>query len=183
VRFPHSRSKSRLLAGVALLFAAVVSLQAQTPSASSDCAAPRPPQSSVSPDSVWRLAIEVAEAGQRLMRLSERASGRVTWAQTVDLVGYRWSSDSRWLVYAVSPIYDKPGIYVYDTRMGRSRRVVAARNRSTAYPDGADWFTICSLVPRAPGHFLVTYIQLPHVDSVDFAHFPANAPRHSVLVP
>jgi hypothetical protein len=117
------------------------------------------------------------------MRITERATARVIWAQTLDLVNYRWTQDGRWLVYAVSPIYDVPGIFSYDTQMAITRRLVAPRTLTHAYPDGADYFVICTLEPRDAGQYLITYIRLPHVDKIDFAHFPTHAPQDSVRLP
>jgi hypothetical protein len=149
-----------------------------------DCEDLRPiPEPSLSPDSTWRLEIEVAEAGRRFMRLSRRATGEVRWAQTIDLVNYRWTRDGRWLVYAVSPIYDAPGIFVYDTRFETTTRLVAPQSKTRAYPDGTDWFVLCSLRLSSPGQYLLTYVRLPDVEAIDFAHPPANAPRFTIHLP
>jgi hypothetical protein len=140
-------------------------------------------QAALSPDRTFRFDIEVVEAGRRLIRIAERATNRVVWAQPIGLVNYRWTPDDRWFVYAVSPIYDAPGLFGYDTQMATTWRLVAPRAVNAAYPEGADWFVICSVEPRAAGHYVVTYLRLPDVDKIDFAHFPFNAPRDSVRLP
>ncbi len=157
---------------------------AQTLPSDSACRGPHGlPQGSFSPDSTHQLLVVGNEGGRSAIRLVERATGRVTWRGEVDLQSYAWSPDGHWLVYAASPVYDAPGVFAVDARRGTTLRLVAARTRNAAYPQGADWMAICGVVMRPTGRYSVSYIRLPHVDSIDFAHFPAAVPRHTVALP
>ena len=49
------------------------------------------------------------------------------------------------LVYSVSPIYGRPGVFVFNCRTGRVRRLVRPRRVERSYPDGTDYFELAWL--------------------------------------
>lgn len=49
---------------------------------------------------------------------------------------------SHTVVYGVSPLYGRPGVFSYDCLTGRITRLVAPRTRDHAYSNGADWFEV-----------------------------------------
>jgi len=108
-----------------------------------------------------------------------RADRRDTlFSRRLDLVNMLWTPRGEGLLYAVSPIYDTPGIYLFDARTLGSERVVKPTNRSDpAYPEGADWFVLCSVAPLDGRSVVLRYLHFRHVDSVDFRNFPYDAPQ------
>ena len=177
-------NRALIVSILALGPALVASGAAQTLPGDSACRAPSGlPTGSLSPDSAHQLVVEGNEGGRSALRLVARSSGRIAWRREVDLQSYAWSPDGRWLVYAASPIYDTPGVFAVDLRRGTTVRLVAARTRNAAYPHGADWMAICGVAIVRKGQYAVSYIRLPHVDSIDFAHFPRIVPRHVVALP
>jgi len=114
------------------------------------------------------------------MAIVDRVTGKTLLVANHDLVNMLWVADGRGLLFAVSPIYDKPGIYLFDTRRRETRRVVAPTNTSDlAYPDGTDWFVICSLESAGPDRGIVHYLHLPNVEKVDFRDFPYDAAQEA----
>ncbi len=86
-----------------------------------------------------------------------------------DVSGLAWLSGSM-LAYSVSPIYGKPGIYVYDCVGQKSTGIVAPKNVDLDYPNGADY---CELKGIAKANLIYFYYVLD-VDEVDFANFRCN---------
>lgn len=82
-----------------------------------------------------------------------------------DVTGLDWVSPTL-LVYTVSPIYGKPGVYVYDCVEHKSKRIVAPKNISTVYADGADYFELY----QVDGSTIFFYYA-PDVDLVNFSEF------------
>jgi hypothetical protein len=86
--------------------------------------------------------------------------------QVPDVSGLSWI-DPHTLVYSVSPIYGRPGIYVYDCIDKRIRRIVAPTNTDSRYPDGTDYFELKDI--RKGG--VIYFYYAPDVDQVDFRTF------------
>jgi hypothetical protein len=82
-----------------------------------------------------------------------------------DVTGIAWATPNM-LVYSVSPIYGKPGIYIYDCIGQASRQIVAPKNMNNAYPDGADYFELYGM----DGSKILFYYT-NDVDSLDFSEF------------
>jgi hypothetical protein len=117
----------------------------------------------------------------RLVReLDHKTVGRLR----ADLTNLLWLPNDRTIVYAVSPIYDVPGIYLFDVRKGRGARVIAAQNLTgnSGYKDGADWFMLCSVSARPRGA-VVYYLRFDDVDALDFKNLPLTAPQDSIFIP
>jgi hypothetical protein len=90
-----------------------------------------------------------------------------------DVNGMAWLSGSI-LVFTVSPVYGKPGIYTFDCKSDQTKRIVSPRTLNKAYPDGADFFELQSVRRGTSPRILFYYA--PDVDKVDFRDFrgPAN---------
>jgi hypothetical protein len=72
------------------------------------------------------------------LQLSIGDPGRVVAADVTALV---WVDSTRCL-YSVSPVYGAPGVFEWSTRWSQPCRLVGPRNKSAAYPAGADWFQL-----------------------------------------
>lgn len=86
-----------------------------------------------------------------------------------DVTGVAWASPVL-LVYTVSPIYGKPGVYLYDCIGHKSKRIVDPKNINTFYPDGADYFELY----RVDGSIIFFYYAAD-VDSVNFREFRSQS--------
>jgi len=67
------------------------------------------------------------------------------------------------LAYSVSPIYGKPGIFIFDCIAKKTRRIAAPRHLDAAYPDGADYFELHAL-----RNAQIEFYYAPNVDTIDF---------------
>jgi hypothetical protein len=93
-----------------------------------------------------------------------------------DVTGIAWMSDSL-LVYSVSPVGGKPGIYRYDYRTHKSEFVLKPTSFDSAYPDGADFFELHSIDMKQKQVF---FYYGSHVDSIDFRDF--RSPKYLLKV-
>jgi len=82
------------------------------------------------------------------------------------------------LAYSVSPIYGKPGIFIFDCIAKKTRRIVAPRHLDAAYPDGADYFELHAL-----RNGQIEFYYAPNVDTTDFntLRTPAHLYHMTVL--
>lgn len=93
-----------------------------------------------------------------------------------DVTGIAWLSNTE-LVYAVSPVYGSPGVFLLDcgNPTTSSVRLVAAVTFNAAYPMGADFFELKSVSGRR-----VTYYYGQDVDTVDFKLLRSAANQRSI---
>lgn len=82
-----------------------------------------------------------------------------------DVTGIAWVSPTL-LVYTVSPIYGKSGVYLYDCMERKCKRIVAPKNINPAYPDGADYFELYRMYDSK-----IVFYYAADVDLVDFKEF------------
>jgi hypothetical protein len=95
-------------------------------------------------------------------QLSARAGSGEAKLLADDVNGIAWI-DADTLVFAVSPIYGKPGIFSFDCNgSGESRRLVAPVTFNDYGPNGADFFELRSVDGRE-----VVYYYAPDVDEMD----------------
>jgi hypothetical protein len=138
------------------------------------------PDSVVSPDGRLVARVAVADRGLRSLTVVNLHNDQTLLGETRDLVNMMWIPEGRGLLYAVSPIYDKPGIYFFDATSGRTAQVVKPIHvRDPAYPDGTDFFVICAAQPVDGRGVVVRYIHLPDVERIDFKAFPYNTPQET----
>lgn len=71
------------------------------------------------------------------------------------------------LIYSVSPIYGKPGIYKYDCKDHVSKIIVKPENRNKYYPDGSDYFEL-SRITLMCNKLIINYFYVRDVDSPEF---------------
>jgi len=83
-----------------------------------------------------------------------------------------WRDADR-LIYSVSPIYGRPGLFELDCRSAHTRTIVAAVTKDKGYPDGADYFELTSVDPKKQQ---ACFYYSPDVDSPDFDGF--RTPEH-----
>ena len=109
-----------------------------------------------------------AEGGGRDLSIVRPKSALV--AQ--DVTGAIWR-DSMTLVYSVSPIYGRPGIFELDCQSGHHRTVVPPVTKNKGYPDGADYFELVSVDPKMQQ---ACFYYSPDVDRADFSSL--RTPKH-----
>ena len=115
-----------------------------------------------SPHGINEAILEV-QLGDALRLILDRKRGKAV----EDATGIAWMTDYV-LVYSVSPIYGKPGIYKYDYQTGISDYVVEPKSIDSAYPDGADFFELQSIDSRKRQLF---FYYGACADSIDFTVF------------
>lgn len=84
-----------------------------------------------------------------------------------DVSGITWIKGDQ-LVYTVSPIYGKPGVFLFDCASMQTKSILGPKTTDKAYPDGADYFELQSVSPDAKKIF---FFYAPNVDQVDFKRF------------
>jgi len=70
------------------------------------------------------------------------------------------------LVYSVSPIYGRPGVFAFNCRTGRVRRLVRPKNVDPSYPEGLDYFELAWLKDDR-----IYFYYAADVDRADFTTF------------
>lgn len=86
-----------------------------------------------------------------------------------DVTGMTWISQNE-LVYTVSPIYGKPGIFIFDCNFNQIKRILGPKTVSKAYPDGADFFELQGFRDGT-----IYFYYTSDVDSADFRRFRTDA--------
>ncbi len=153
---------------------------AATPDEQAACLQYDLPDSVVSPTGVREIRLASADAGLESLQVVDRQSRTRLFSLRDDIVNVRWLPDSRGFVYAAGPIYAPPGIFLVELATGAKRRLVGPTNTAdSAYRDGADLFVICDARAEAGGTRL-TYLQFPHIDSVDLRVRPLRGPVHEL---
>jgi hypothetical protein len=84
-----------------------------------------------------------------------------------DVSGMAWIANDQ-LVYTVSPIYGKPGVFLFDCASLQAKRILGPKTTDKAYPDGADYFELQSVSSDAKK---ILFFYAPNVDQVDFKKF------------
>lgn len=101
------------------------------------------------------LVYEVAGTGSRAVKLT---GNQRKVREVRDVLEMGWIDAT--LVIAVSPIYSKPGIYLWNCNDNSFRTLVPATAKSRAWPDGADFFRL-----RRFENGILEYEHAPNVDS------------------
>lgn len=132
-----------------------------------------------SPGGKCEASLTINELGG-FLNLTIRRKGDERGSHVVnDITGIVWISENE-LLYTVSPIYGKPGVFLYDCNLFETKRIVGPRTINTAYPDGADYFELQAFSPDSGGRILFYYS--PDVDSVDFGEFRKPKFLHQVCL-
>jgi hypothetical protein len=82
-----------------------------------------------------------------------------------DVTGVAYLSDNL-LVYTVSPVYGRPGVYLYDCLSKHIKRIASPKTKNKGYPNGADYYEL-----QDWRESLIRFYYAPDVDSIDFSKF------------
>jgi hypothetical protein len=109
------------------------------------------------------ISLEVSGmGGHTLLALPSKAHQKEVIG---DVTGVAYRSNAS-LVFTVSPIYGRPGIYIYDCVSERKKQTVKPRSINKAYPDGVDYFEL-----QAVAENKIYFYYAPDVESTDFTRF------------
>lgn len=123
-----------------------------------------------SPDGECHATLKIASMGGFLLLIAGKSALGILRVEDVN--GMAWVQGHT-LVYATSPIYGVPGIYVYGCDSNKTQRIVAPRTLNKAYPSGTDFFELKCISRRKP--VTVYFYYAPDVDMVDFTKFRTPA--------
>lgn len=84
-----------------------------------------------------------------------------------DVSGVVWLSENE-IIYSVSPIYGRPGIYLLDCRTGTIKVLVKPVTFNKFSPDGADYFELKGL---SEGGREILYFYSKDEEKTDFENF------------
>ena len=96
-----------------------------------------------------------------------------------DITSFAWI-DEHSFIFSTGPIYGTPGIFVGDCNHPSEapETLVNAANKTTTYPDGADYFQLHEIVDH-----MVRYYYSADVDLLDLAKLRVDMNLRSVAVP
>jgi len=120
------------------------------------------------------VSLRVSGMGGHTVLLLPSSAPQKQVIEDVSGVVYR-SNDS--LVFTVSPVYGKPGIFLYDCMSKRKKQIVKPQTINEAYPDGADYFELQDIRENK------IYFYYAHdVDSFDVTKFRSQGSLYEVNV-
>ena len=125
--------------------------------------------------------MEVVNGGIDTLTMFDRRTGRLLFSRKYEITSFLWTGDSR-LLLGVGPIYDRPRIVMISGNPVRERVFVRGSNRNKVYPDGADFFVVCS-IGTDHGKPVLRYVRLPDVETVDYGNFPKFTKQNTVSIP
>jgi hypothetical protein len=82
-----------------------------------------------------------------------------------DITGMLWIANDI-LVYTVSPIYGKPGLFLYDCASHQIKQILRPKTKANAYRDGADFFELYGF-----SRDKIYFYYAPNVEAIDFSRF------------
>jgi hypothetical protein len=93
-----------------------------------------------SPGGGYTALLEHGEGDMSVLTIVSKSDGRRS--KSIDAVtGIVWISESK-LLYSVSPIYGIPGIFVFDCRKMKMKRILGPKTFRKGWPDGVDDFQL-----------------------------------------
>lgn len=118
----------------------------------------------ISPGGGYTALLEHGEGDMSVLTIVSKSDGRRS--KSIDAVtGIIWISENK-LLYAVSPIYGIPGIFIFDCRKMKTKRILGPKTFYKGYPDGADHFEL-----KEFSEGTIYFYYSPDVDSTDFYEF------------
>jgi hypothetical protein len=118
-----------------------------------------------SPNGQCSASINISEMGGfRILSIFSKTDGYQIAID--DITGIAWVNDNN-LVYTVSPIYGKPGVFIYDCIRKKTKQLVNPKTINAAYPNGADYFELQDVNKQGK----IFYYYAADVDSADFIIF------------
>jgi hypothetical protein len=92
-----------------------------------------------SPNGKCKARLQVsAESGSLVLSVNSQTARSTA---VLDVTGIAWVGNEV-LVYTVSPVYGKPGLFLLDCNAMQTKRIIGPRSFNAAYPDGADYFEL-----------------------------------------
>lgn len=131
----------------------------------------RLPDSVVAPSGDFVIRVAVVEAGRNLVEVRTTAEGSLVASLTAGILDIRWLPEAAAIVYAVSPIYDDPGVFMMEIPSGEVVTLVEPQIRDAAYPGGADYLRVCA-VERDETDVVIHVGHFGHVNEIDFTGSP-----------
>ncbi len=165
----------------AIAFGMRLNEQNPTPSVSATCPPSTIPRTLLSPDGRLRVSLETQNPGVERLTIEERASKKVVFNGVYGLTSLVWTPDNELLV-AASPLYDRPRIVLIGGRPFRGRVLVRATHPTYTYPDGTNYFVVCSTAIYG-GRPHLQYIEFPDVERIDFKKLSRGMIPKSMLLP
>ena len=135
---------------------------------------PADPKSAISPceaissDRRYIAVLTFGEAGAGILKVRATNGSWSAHAPSKDVNGIVWSAHAPTLFFTVSPIYGKPGIYMWSLPSKRPKRIFGPSTRTKDYPDGADFF---ELVGISESGARLLFLYDADVDRIDFHQF------------
>lgn len=121
-----------------------------------------------SPNGKCEASLETNKMGGFLTLYVSSKSDKRNIQTTNDITGLVWISDDK-LVYTVSPIYGRPGIFLFNCVSKKKKRILGPKTINKSYPAGADFFELEGFSSKANNVILFYYAS--DVDLVDFSKF------------
>jgi hypothetical protein len=115
-----------------------------------------------SPDSKCKASLLVNEQGGFLDLYID---GMIA----TDITGIAWINNNS-LVFTVSPIYGKPGLFLFDCAARQKKQILGPKKYDKAYPAGSDYFELKDYKESAQNTIIFFYYA-PDVDAIDFKKF------------
>ncbi len=121
-----------------------------------------------SPGGKYEAILRISDMGGFLtLSIVSKPDGR--YSSTInDVTGIVWLDEDE-LLFSVSPIYGKPGIFIVACSEMKVKRILGPTTFNKAYPDGADYFEVKHLFKEK-----VYFYYTPDVDSTYFPTFRAK---------
>lgn len=85
-----------------------------------------------------------------------------------DITAIAWVSPDV-LLFTVSPIYGKPGVFLFNCVSKQIRRIVGPKTTNKSYASGADYFELHGFSKTNDQEFYFYYA--PDVEAIDFSRF------------
>lgn len=105
--------------------------------------------------------IEVNGMGGSLDLTVEKTNKKIL-GPVIDAPAFGWISEND-LIFSVSSVYGKPGLFKFSCREEKLQKLVAAKTIIETYSDGADFFWLQRLDPKK---LLIYYYYHPDPDAV-----------------
>jgi hypothetical protein len=102
--------------------------------------------------------------GFLILNIVSKSNGRRSNAINY-VTGIVWIGENE-LLYTVSPIYGIPGVFIFDCRQMKTKKILGSKTINKAYPYGADYF---KLKDFSQGKIYLYYA--PDVEKANFYEF------------
>lgn len=84
-----------------------------------------------------------------------------------DINGLIWINETE-IIYSVSPIYGKPGIYIFNCVEKKEKLIINPKSISASFPMGSDYFELEKYEDLKKE---ITYFYASDIDSINFKNF------------